>query len=266
MEIQKLEHTDINFVSELLPQGWEDTLPIITAYTTTNYCYPVKVSVDKKIVGIGAAIFHKATAWLAHIVVHPDYRKQGIGQLITQTLVDAVHAKGCDTINLLATELGEPVYKKIGFEIECEYLIYKCEQTTGAVTNSEHIVASTNDFKKQIFNLDRQVSGEDRVLVLEPHLSNGFLYIHDNEVKGFYLPSLGHGLIIATTSAAGHKLMKLRLQSKNFASFPIENLSAREFMKQNNFNEVRTEKRMRLGKKLNWQPENIYAIIGGNLG
>ncbi|MEZ4888140.1 MAG: GNAT family N-acetyltransferase [Chitinophagales bacterium] len=266
MDIQNLEHNDINFISDLLPIGWEDVLPIIASYTNTKFCFPIKASIDKKIVGIGTAIIHTKTAWLAHIIVHRDYRNQGIGTIITQTLVETSYSKGCETINLLATELGEPIYKKIGFEIETEYLIFRCEGANEAFENSENIVAINGDFKKQILDLDRKVSDENRILLLEPHLSNGFVYLQDNEVKGFYLPNLGHGLIIATTSSAGQELMKLRLKSKDFNAFPIDNLSARELMRQNNFNEFRIEKRMRLGKKRNWQPQNIYAIIGGNLG
>ena len=85
-------------------------------------------------------------------------------------------------------------------------------------------------------------------------------------MQGVYFPSLGNGLIIATTYIAGQELMKLRLKSKDFAAFPIDNLFGTEFMKQNKFKENRTEKRMRLGNKRDWQPQNIYNSIGGNLG
>lgn len=266
MDIQNLEHIDINFISDFLPIGWEGVIPTIDSYTNSNFCFPIKVCIDKKIVGIGTTIIHNKTAWLAHIIVHPDYRNQSIGKVITQTLVDTSYSKDCETIYLLATELGEPVYKKIGFEMETEYIVFKSEGTNGTFMNSDNIVAINSGFKKQVSELDRQVSGEDRILLLEQNLSDGFLYLQDNEVQGFYLPNLGDGLIIATTNSVGQELMKLRLKSKGFASFPIDNLSAIEFMHQNNFNQVRTQKRMRLGKKRNWQPKNIYNRIGGNLG
>ena len=266
MDIQNLEHIDIHFISNLLPIGWEGAIPVIESYTKENFCFPIKVSIDKKIVGIGTTIIHNETAWLAHIIVHPDYRNQSIGKIITQTLVETSYSNGCDTIYLLATELGEPVYRKIGFETETEYIVFNNAGTNGTFHISENIVEINRDFKKHILNLDRQVSAENRVLLFEKHISNGFLYLQDNEVKGFYLPGLGDGLIIATTSLAGQELMKIRLNSKKMASFPIDNLIATEFIRQYKFNEVRTEKRMRLGKKRNWQPKNIYNRIGGNLG
>ncbi len=266
MKIQDLEHSDIRYISELLPFGWEGVIPIIDWYTNSNFCFPIKVRINKKIVGIGATIIHNKTAWLAHIIVHSDYRNQGIGKVITQTLVDIAHSKGCETVYLLATELGEPVYKKIGFEIETEYIIFSCELTNKTFNCPENIIAINRDFKKQILDIDRLVSGENRILLIEQHLSKGFLYLQENEVQGVYFPSLGNGLIIATTYIAGQELMKLRLKSKDFAAFPIDNLFGTEFMKQNKFKENRTEKRMRLGNKRDWQPQNIYNSIGGNLG
>ncbi|MBL0009542.1 MAG: GNAT family N-acetyltransferase [Saprospiraceae bacterium] len=103
-------------------------MPAIQFYITSDFCFPIKVSIDHKIAGTGTAIIHHDVAWLAHIIVHPDFRNQGIGKLITESLVKMAHAKSCDTLYLLATELGEPVYRKIGFETETEYLFFKGEK------------------------------------------------------------------------------------------------------------------------------------------
>jgi N-acetylglutamate synthase-like GNAT family acetyltransferase len=262
MEIKTLFNKEVNSIIDLLPPGWESAIRSIEFYTNSNFCFPIKVSIDKKIVGIGTAIIHNKTAWLAHIIVHPDYRNQSIGKTITQTLVEMSYSKGCETIYLLATELGEPVYKKIGFEIETEYLFFKGEIINEADVNSENIVVFNPKFKEQFSILDQQVSGENRMFHLEQYLSNSFLYLENKQVKGFYLPNFGDGLIIATTILAGQELMKLRITSKDYAVFPVDNIIATEFVTQNNFKEIRIQKRMRLGKERNWQPTNIYNRIG----
>ena len=95
MDIQPLEHNDINVLTDLTPDGWQNIVPIFDFYTKCNFCFPIKVVHGNKIVGIGTTIIHNDIAWLAHIIVHPDSRNQGIGQLITQTLVDSVKAKSC---------------------------------------------------------------------------------------------------------------------------------------------------------------------------
>ncbi|HCS21951.1 MAG TPA: N-acetyltransferase [Bacteroidetes bacterium] len=266
MDIQILEHKDIGFITDLQPPDWQDIIPTIDFYLNANFCFPIKVTVDHKIVGIGTAIVHNRTAWLAHIIVHPENRNQGIGSLLTETLVKSLQSKSCDTIYLIATELGEPVYKKVGFETETEYLFFKETKTSKSYATSDSIVPFSDDFKILISNLDQEISGEERMVQLEQHLSKGSVYIEKNAVEGFYLPTLGDGFIAARTNSAGQELMKLRLITKENAAFPVDNAGATEFMYKNNFKEFKRAKRMRLGKKRNWQPANIYNRIGGNLG
>ncbi len=266
MEVQPLKQNDLLQIPDLLPPGWDTAMPSITFYTTSDFCFPIKVTIDNKIVGTGTTIIHHDVAWLAHILVHPDHRNQGIGRFITLKLIETAKAKHCNTIYLLATELGEPVYSKVGFEPETEYLLFKGEIQSDKDLISKHISACTPDFKKQISLLDRHVSGEDRMFHLESHLSSGYVYLEENKVMGYYLPGLGDGLIIASTKEAGQELMRMRLTTKDFAVFPTDNLPATEFMQLQHFKEIRRQKRMRLGKQRNWEPAMIYNRIGGNLG
>ena len=125
MEIQDLKQSEVGLLIDLQPQGWRDISPIFDFYSKSAFCFPVKATIDNKIVGIGTTVIHNDIAWLAHIIVHHDNRNKGIGQLITQTLVDSSKAKKCHTIYLIATDLGAPVYEKIGFETETEYLFFR---------------------------------------------------------------------------------------------------------------------------------------------
>lgn len=266
MQVESLEQGDLNSVSVLQPEGWQDITSVICFYIQSSFCFPIKVTVDKKIAGIGTAIIHNDVAWLAHIIVHPDNRNKGIGKLITHFLVDKARAKDCDTIYLIATDLGEPVYKNLGFKTETEYLFFKDIRLNESWRTIENIVAFTDDFKTQVAGLDKQVSGEDRLLHLAQHLEGAFVYLQDNIVEGFYLPAFGEGLIVANTITAGIELMKLRFTTKDNAAFPAGNVSATAFMHQNNFKEFKRAKRMRLGIKREWQPESFFNRIGGNLG
>ncbi|WP_256014191.1 GNAT family N-acetyltransferase [Desertivirga xinjiangensis] len=266
MIIQTLEQSDIPLITELQPADWPDIIPVIDFYTKSSFCFPIKAIINKAIVGIGAAIIHNNVAWLAHIIVHPDTRNQGIGRLITQTLISGSQGRNCKTIYLIATEQGGRVYDKLGFECETEYLLFKDVKVDGSFTPSENIVAYTDSLKTQISNLDKQVSGEDRMFQHKEHLPNSFVYLQNNIVQGCYMPTFREGLITANTTSAGIELMKLRLTTKRNAAFPINNLAAKEFMYEHYFKEFNTAKRMRLGIKRPWQPANIYNRIGGNLG
>ncbi|MDP1727613.1 MAG: GNAT family N-acetyltransferase [Bacteroidota bacterium] len=266
MKIQTLLVSDLGSIAELQPEGWPDIMPAVSFYINSDFCISIKVIVENKIAGIGAGIIHKDIAWLAHIIVHPEYRNKGIGRMITQTLVDRLYAKNCSTIYLIATDLGAPVYEKVGFETETEYIFFKDIQMAQKFELSSNITAYTDAYKKQIGHIDRQVSGEERMFHIEPYLTGAYLYIQGNIVEGFYLPSFGEGLIIANTSQSGIDLMKLRLTVNENVAFPVDNLNAKEFMYQNNFKEFKSAKRMRLGLRRTWLAQHIYNRIGGNLG
>lgn len=266
MNLLPLTHADVNQITDLLPPGWDTALPSISFYTTSDFCFPMKLTRENKVIGTGTAIIHNDVAWLAHIIVHPDHRNQGIGQMITKALIEIANMKCCTTIYLLATELGEPVYRKIGFETEAEYLFFKGERPLQSADQDEHILLYSNDYLDQIAILDQQVSGEDRMFHLKEHLTDGFVFVIDDDLQGYYLPTLGDGLIIASTIVAGLSLMKFRLTLRDFAVFPADNKCAEALILHYPFTEVRRQKRMRLGKERQWEPSMIYNRIGGNLG
>jgi len=60
--------------------------------------------------------------------------------------------------------------------------------------------------------------------------------------------------------------MKFRLLSENDVIFPLKNKTAFEFETDINANYKKTSKRMRLGKKRIWHPENLYNRVGGQIG
>lgn len=220
---------------------------------------------QETIAGIGAAILHHEVAWLAHIIVAPAQRGKGIGAFITQTLVDFAKAKQCSTIYLIATELGAPVYSKLGFETETEYLFFKDIQPFSSELSSQ-IIPFDHRFAVKLAVMDQQVSGENRDVLLEGHLEQAEIYQTNQTLKGYFLPDLGEGTIIATHQEAGIALMQKRFISCSFISFPVDNRHASAFLYEHHYQEFKTAPRMRLGIKREYQPEKIYARIGGNLG
>ena len=120
-------------------------------------------------------------------------------------------------------------------------------------------------FKEQIAVLDKITSGEDRLFHLEEHLQKGFVYDDNDQLKGFYLPSFGDGLIISTDPSAGLALLKFHLTLYDRAVFPEENLIATNYLYENGNKEVTTGKRMRLGERRPVKFDNIYNQISGIL-
>jgi predicted GNAT family acetyltransferase len=217
-------------------------------------------------------MIHGHVSWLGTIVVAPEYRRQGIGQEITKNLIDYCRSKGCTSHLLTASEMGEPLYRRLGFEIHATYVFYKRE----SIVPIRHI-SNVREIQQEDFLsikvLDREVTGEDRFQFIERFLSTGWIYTADtsidvkSSITGFYLPELGGGLIIARTADAGLALMKLRLnRGKTTAAIPATNTIARELLTSEGFREFRTSPRMILGKPVHWQPAMLYNRPTGYCG
>ena len=55
------------------------------------------------------------------------YRKRGIGAMMTQVAVEAGRTAGCDATFLQASQLGFPIYEKLGFRTMGSYAVYRRE-------------------------------------------------------------------------------------------------------------------------------------------
>ncbi len=266
MQIQELKHADLSFVANLQPADWGDITPHLKHYIDSAFCFPVKAVTGSDIAGVGAVILHNDVAWLAHIIVHPGYRSIGTGTLITQTLIDIAHANHCETVYLIATDLGIPVYKKLGFETETEYIGFKDGLLKPDKLASYHVMQFDEGDLAQVMALDKMATGENRRASIEKHLPHAYIYQAKQQVEGFYLPSFGEGLIIAANAVAGIALMNMRFEKNSSAILPAGNKTGIEFLLQNGYKEFTRRKRMILGKPRAWNPSAIYNRIGGQIG
>jgi N-acetylglutamate synthase-like GNAT family acetyltransferase len=258
--------SDLEQLHDLQPADWGDLVPRFRYFIDSPFCKPIKITERDQVIAIGTSMFHKDTVWLACIVVHPDHRKKGLGNTITRNLIDDIDRKLYPTIYLDATDFGYPVYKKLGFEVETEYAHYIRNQKTDDHELSENLVPYEEKFRQQTQELDRQISGEDRSEILSDFITSAMLYVNNAKVEGFYIPGWGDGPIVATNGVAGTELMKLRIQTYNNAVFPVDNTISADFVTENNFAFRKTSKRMYLGSKRIWYPQNLYNRISGQLG
>jgi GNAT superfamily N-acetyltransferase len=266
MLIEPLQYSDIPLLETLQPPGWGDIRPNFEYHVQSLICDPLKVIIDSTIAGIGTTIRHADTAWLAMIIVHPDYRNRGVGKAVTKALIDSLDTSLYKTIQLDATDLGYPVYLKNGFEVQTEYMHFKNDQYNTDQPISNSIIPFHEPYRDKIYELDRRISGEGRTVTLDLYITTSFLYVENSRLQGFYIPALYDGLIIAENDQAGIELMKLRMKTKQFASVPVDNKAALQFLSHQPFEYVRTSRRMIRGEKRIWKPQGLFNRISGALG
>ena len=266
MQFEPLDHSDFPYLKEFEPPNWGDLVPRFRYCIDSAFCDPIKLKIGGTTVAIGTTIMHRDSAWLASIIVHPDHRNNGYGTIITRQLIDSIDAKKFSTIYLDATDLGYPVYKKLGFEMEAVYAHLKSAENITGLELSNSIVPYNPARLQELLQLDKKISGEYRQDTITENLSTAKLFINNDKMEGFYLPSLANGLIVANNDIAGIELVKSRLENNYYAILPEDNKTTINFLQQNNLIQFRISRRMFIGKKRKWRPDRIYNRISGQLG
>ena len=266
MEFERITPEDLPAIKKLQPEDWGDIIPDMEFYLRYPFCNPVKAILDGQIVGIGTSIIFDQTAWLAHIIVGSSFRNKGIGGKVVNYLMESLHEDSVDTCLLIATELGKPVYVKAGFNVVCEYLFFERKEPWIECPVSENIVLFHEDYRINIYEMDKKMTGENRIPLLTDYLKNALLYLDNDSLLGYYIPDLKEGLIVAETHKAGLELMTLKYSKADRAVLPSTNLVGCQFLLQHGFIKTKTGTRMVHGKNIVWKPEMLFSRIGGNLG
>jgi GNAT superfamily N-acetyltransferase len=71
--------------------------------------------------GAAGAVF-AGTGWVGGVAVVPAHRRAGLGGALTAAVVAFLEDRGATTVLLHATALGRPVYQRLGFVAETDYL------------------------------------------------------------------------------------------------------------------------------------------------
>lgn len=62
-------------------------------------------------------------AYLHNMFVEPEYRRRGIATALLEHIVDVCRRRGIKRFVLHATDMGRPIYERMGFEISDNYFV-----------------------------------------------------------------------------------------------------------------------------------------------
>jgi len=264
--IRKCLSNDIGLFRHLQPQGWSDITLYFRFYCKQDFCYPIVAICGRKIVGVANAIMNGDTGWLAHIIVDEEYRRMGIGYKLTEHLIEYLHRNGCKTLLLIATEMGEGLYRKFGFTTVSEYLFFE-----GGTFYPSDQIRNIRKYREAnfeiIMDIDKYITSEERTNMLSQFLGNSWVYGSDTQIEGYFMSDFDEGMILATNDEVGLSLLlfKNSLQKRKNV-LPIENKSGIEFLLSHGAQNVDRAPRMILGEKIEWKPELIFSRAGGFYG
>lgn len=257
----------------LLEGGWGDFRLPLRFYLDFEHAYPfVAETADGRIVGTSSAIQHTRTGWVGVVFVAPALRGQGLGRLLTQAALHRLHELGCRSVLLAATELGQPVYQRLGFVPQGAYSLLSRPRAGLAVPASLDARPLTPDDLDSVIRLDRHASGEDRQAAIRALAGHGWLLGSQSRPRGYALRTpWGLGPAVAFEPADGERLLDLLLahphpRDEVSLIVPTDNDRARAHLAGYGFDERRRLPRMVLGEPVAWQPHAIWSIFNFALG
>ncbi len=103
-------------------------------------------------------------AWIGMILVDEAYRGGGLGKKTFESALQHCERLNCSRIGLDATHLGEPIYRKYGFQTLCG--ITRWKGCFGKAKGTAPLRCA-DGFPKPLLILDRLATGVDRHALLE---------------------------------------------------------------------------------------------------
>lgn len=86
--------------------------------------YHLMGKVDGQVVSVGTLLYTDAGAYLYNISTKEECRNNGYASSVTYALIELARRLDCPRLALTSSPMAVPLYKKLGFNIACEYEIY----------------------------------------------------------------------------------------------------------------------------------------------
>jgi GNAT superfamily N-acetyltransferase len=267
VRLRDLELGDVPGLATFAPADWHTALDAVLLQHIGRRYFHGRVALDaERLAGVGQGLVTGTAGWLGNIIVRPEMRRRGLGTRITHDLVDLLRVQGCSTLLLIATNLGEPVYRRLGFRRTAEYLFLRVPRLTPAPSTSIRRL-QPSDLERMI-ELDAWATDEARQALIGPHFESGWGHVDPHGVlDGFFLPAFGAGLVIASRPDAGVQLLGFKhAYYPGPAVVPVANTLASEFLLAHGAQETARAPRMALGDEIAWRPECVFARASGYCG
>jgi GNAT superfamily N-acetyltransferase len=236
---------------------------------------------DGELVGVAAGAHFGASGWVGGVAVTPERRRAGLGGALTEAVVAHLRDRRAGTVQLLATELGRPVYQRLGFAAETEYRTLTGPPAPGepgappwglaakpghaGAAPAAGVRAGRPGDRAAVLALDRQATGEDRGRLLDALWPAGGLVTGgEGAPRGFHLasPWRSGGATIAADPKAGLALLEAVRRGgaeELSVSVPAGNRAGLLALEAAGFRERSVTTRMRLGPPLPWRPEAVFG-------
>jgi predicted N-acetyltransferase YhbS len=205
------------------------------------------------VVGTAASVAFGPSGWIGGVTVAPAARGRGLGRDLTEAAIAALGA--VDTVLLLATAQGRPIYERLGFEAEGSYRVFSSgSQRPEKRVELRDVRAEDHD---AVLALDRAATGEDRSPAVLAAL-DGAVATPDLSAVAFRPP--WRALPIVGDPAGATTLLTALIEPGLRLAVPAENTAAVRLLSLLG-REAEPVTRMRRGPAVAWRPERVWGAF-----
>lgn len=222
--------------------------------------------------GVACCASFGSTGWIGALGVVPGARRRGLGAALTEHASAWLRERGAQTVLLYATDMGRPVYERLGFEHEGLATAWRGvagmaprRRLGGGVVLRSLGTADEGAVRR----IDQAVTGEDRRAVLDTMRgAHGLFGMAATDARGTLrgwaaTAPWGTGTAICALDAeAGTALMSAAASGPVPGTLvvPDANDAARRSLRGWGFARLNDAARMRLGPPVAWRPECQFGL------
>ncbi len=216
--------------------------------------------------GMGGAIDFGGVGYVGLVGVHPSMQRRGIAEALMRSLLALLEARDCRTVLLDASEVGAPLYRKLGFVDDGDVRLYaKSQHEPYGFVDARPMAAGD---LAGVSALDRRATGVDRTQLLARYFeeapSRAFVAEDGGRVAGFAVAqAYTIGPWVATSADAARRALAGALscafEQGVTVAVPPANVEAAGLLEAEGFAHTRTLGHMRLGPPIERLRELVYG-------
>ena len=225
----------------------------------------VVAEAGRDLAGVAAGAVFAGTGWVGGVAVVPAHRRAGLGGALTAAIVGFLEDRGATTVLLHATALGRPVYERLGFVAETDYLTLTGPSLARPGRPGRVRPGRAEDLEA-VLALDRAATGEDRRRLLAALWPAGGLVAGDGwgPPGGYHVasPWRSGGAVVAADPEAGLALLdavRAGHGDEVAISLPAANTQAVRTLESAGLRQRDRTVRMHRGPRVPWRPDAVFA-------
>jgi ribosomal protein S18 acetylase RimI-like enzyme len=276
--IRTFKTDDIRFALEQTRrEGWDATAELFQAALAHDPDGCFVAEADGCRVGMVTTTAYSQSGWIGNLIVPPECRRRGIGELLMKYAMGHLTGRGLKTMRLEADPPGIGIYRRLGFVDEFESLRFRLTVESRETRVLARRIEAAD--LPTIAAFDAEYFGDDRgrLLALLYRDSKTAYWLQEGRgATGYaFATSSSEGVHLRPWVAKDRRAAETLLQSilaewpsaTAILGVPSVNSRAVELLESCGFERAPSCRRMVFGERAGaGRPENVFAIANGAMG